>query len=310
MVAINGKTTLIGIIGWPVAHSLSPAMHNAAFAALDLNWAYLPLPVRPAQLPAALEGLVALHFAGANVTVPHKEAVLPYLASRSRAAEVIGAVNTLIIRPDGTLHGDNSDAEGFRRDLAAQTVTCRGELPFDAWIARQTALVIGAGGAARAVVYALVESGARVIVLNRHPGRAAALTVSIAKHFPGHWLRNGRWPDDLPSAAQAATLIVNATSLGMTPAVELSPWPDEVPLRRGQILYDLVYAPEHTRFLAQGEAAGALAISGLGMLVQQGAIAFRQWTGEEPPVKAMEQAVRHALRRGRREDVAFRKGLK
>ncbi len=298
MVAINGKTTLVGIIGWPVAHSLSPAMHNAAFAALHLNWAYLPLPVQPAQIAAAARGLAALHFAGANVTVPHKEAILPYMAAISPAAQIIGAVNLLTVQPDGTLHGDNSDADGFRRDLAAQTANRRGDLPFKRWLTRQTALVIGAGGAARAIVYALVQSGARVIVLNRHPERAAALTADIAKHFPDQQLRSGRWPDDLPAAAQATTLIVNATNIGMTPTVTLSPWPDGIPLRRGQILYDVVYTPPRTRFLAQGEAAGALTISGLGMLVQQGAMAFQQWTGQEAPLSVMEQAARRALPKG------------
>lgn len=294
-VRINGRTTLLGVIGWPVAHSLSPAMHNAAFAALGLNWAYLPLPVRPERLEAACRGLVALGFAGANVTVPHKEAVLPFLTELTPAAQAIGAVNVLIARPDGTLLGDNSDADGFRRDLEAKTASRRGDTSFVTWLARQTALVIGAGGAAKAIVYALARAGTPVMVLNRHPARAAALTVSIAKHFPGHWLRNGRWPDDLPTVAPGATLVINATSLGMAPLVEMTPWPAELLLRPAQVVYDVVYTPLRTRFLAQAEAAGALAINGMGMLVQQGALAFGAWTGRPAPISVMEETVLAAL---------------
>ena len=159
---INGATKLVGLIGWPVEHSLSPAMHNAAFASLGLNWVYVPLPVPPGTVEAAVKGLAALGFQGANVTVPHKQAVMPYLDELTEAAKIIGAVNTIVVggaeaHSRTPLRGDNTDAEGFIRALREGGFEPQGS----------SATVLGAGGAARAVVYALLASGTtEVRVLN------------------------------------------------------------------------------------------------------------------------------------------------
>ncbi|RMF36538.1 MAG: shikimate dehydrogenase, partial [Chloroflexi bacterium] len=221
---VDGTTRLVGIIGWPVAHSLSPAMHNTAFAALGLNWAYVPLPVPPGAVEDALRGLKALGFAGANVTIPHKEAVIPYLDEVTPAARAMGAVNTLLVRREnGTtrLVGDNTDAIGFLEDLRAAG--------FDP--AGRRCLVLGAGGGARAVVYALAQAGAHVTLHNRTPRRAQALVQALIPHLPGASLTA------LPADVRLTDLdlapfdlLVNATPVGMWPHPEASPWPDEAPL--------------------------------------------------------------------------------
>lgn len=279
---ITGKTTVVGLIGWPVSHSVSPPMHNAAFAALGLDWCYVPLPVPAARIGDALAGLVALGLAGANVTVPHKQAVMPHLDRLSPAAQAIGAVNTLVVEPDGSLFGDNTDAPGFVADLRSHGVDPAG----------QHVLVLGAGGSARAVVYGLASAGAAVVTIaNRTLDRATALAAALQPQVGGCPLAVCDLPDGLHIAADRADLIVNCTSLGMTPNVATSPWPDGLPFRTGQVVYDLVYNPPQTRLLQQAAQAGARAIGGLGMLIWQGAIAFETWTGAAPPVQIMADTV-------------------
>jgi shikimate dehydrogenase len=278
---IGGATTLVGLIGWPVAHSVSPAMHNASFARLGLDWRYVPLPVEAGRVGDAVRGLRALGLRGANVTVPHKQAVIPYLDRLGPAAATIGAVNTITVEHDGALTGDNTDAHGFAADLRAHGVEPAG----------RRVLVLGAGGAARAVVYGLAEAGAaQITVLNRTPERAAELVADLQPAYPTCALGSGARPGDLSAHAAEAQLIVNCTSLGMSPVIDASPWEDGVPLAPGQVVYDLVYNPPHTRFMAQAAAAGAQAIGGLGMLIWQGALAFERWTGLHAPVDAMRAA--------------------
>jgi len=279
---LSGTTRLVGVIGWPVSHSLSPAMHNAAFAALGLNWAYVPLPVPPERLEAAVRGLAALGFVGANVTVPHKSAVLPFLDELTSIAAAIGAVNTIVVRPDGTLLGDNTDGAGFLADLQSQIANRKSQ------IAR--VLVLGAGGAARAIVYALAEAGTTIAVVNRTPARAEELCQTVRRTLPAALVSAHPFPDALPELAARADLIVNATSLGLHPDDPL-PWDPAIPFRPGQIVYDLVYT-RRTPFLALAESCGARAIAGLGMLVHQGARAFELWTGREAPVEVMFEALR------------------
>ncbi len=274
---IDGQTQLVGLIGWPVAHSLSPAMHNAAFEALGLNWRYVPLPVPPGQVEAALRGLVALGFRGANVTVPHKQAVIPHLDAVSEGAQAIGAVNTLVVR-DGHLLGDNTDAAGFLVDLREAGFEPKGG----------RTLVLGAGGGARAAAYALATAGAEVVVLNRTPSRAEALVRDLAAWVAPVPLRSVPLSHEaLSRLVPTVDLIVNATSVGMWPDVAASPWPDDVPIPANCTVYDLVYRPALTRLLRQAGAGGAKGIGGLGMLVNQGALAFRMWTGRDAPVEAM-----------------------
>lgn len=280
--AISGKTTVVGLIGWPVSHSVSPPMHNAAFAALRLDWCYVPLPVPPERIGAAVAGLPALGLRGANVTVPHKQAVMPYLDRLTDAAQAIGAVNTIAVEADGSLLGDNTDAPGFIADLRSHGVDPAG----------QRILVLGAGGSARAVVYGLAAAGAASITIaNRTLDRAQALVAALQPQMAACPLHVCRHADGLPAVAGQADLIVNCTSLGMTPNTETSPWPDGLPFRAGQVVYDLVYNPPQTRLLQQAAQSGARAIGGLGMLIWQGAIAFERWTGAPPPVQTMTDAV-------------------
>ena len=276
---IDGATRLTGLIGWPISHSHSPAMHNAAFAALGLPWAYVPLPVQPGHAGDAVRGLAALGFAGANVTMPHKPAVMPHLHELTAAARTVGAVNTIIVREDGTLLGDTTDGYGFTADLAEHGVELAGP-----------ALVIGAGGAARSVTYALAEAGMAVAVCGLETDQAQHLcqVTTAALSLPPGRLTAHPYPAALPELAPAAQLIVNATSLGMREG-DPAPWDPSVPFRPDQVVYDLVYH-RPTAFLARAAADGARAIGGLGMLVHQGARSFELWTGRPAPVDVMRAA--------------------
>jgi len=277
---LDGRTQLVGLIGWPVEHSLSPAMHNAAFDALGLNWRYVPLPVRPGQIETAVQGLRALGFRGANVTVPHKQAVMPALNSISPEAQALGAVNTLVIGPrkDGTLaiDGYNTDHTGFVGALRDG-----GFEPGDG----RKAVVVGAGGAARAVVFGLLWSGSgEIVVLNRSLERAQALVRDLGRE-PSYAARLHALPltpASLIESSRSADLLVNATTQGMWPHVDRSIWPDEVSLPSHLTVFDLVYIPLETRLLQQARRSNAQPVDGLGMLVQQGAIAFEMWTGKGP----------------------------
>lgn len=275
---INGQTALVGVIGLSVRHSLSPAMHNAAAAALGLNLAYVPLSVTSTELAAAVSGLRALGFLGANVTMPHKEAVVPLLDEVDEAAWVIGAVNTIAVRA-GRLWGTNTDWSGFLADLQALGVD----------VAGKRALVLGAGGAARAVVYALATAGATVTVLARHLPPAEQMAAALQPHLPAGAPILCR-PLDRAAAETAADLIVNTTPLGMTPDVHGCPWPDGVPLPAGAFVYDVVYTPPRTRLLQMAAAAGQAYANGLGMLLRQGAQAFQLWTGRAPDLAVMAAA--------------------
>jgi shikimate dehydrogenase len=279
--SITGKTTVAGIIGHPVSHSLSPLMHNAAFAALGLDWVYVPFPVAPERLTQAVAGLRALGVAGFNVTIPHKVAILPLLDRISPDAELIGAVNTVALE-DGLFTGYNTDGIGLVAALCAK-------LGFSA--AGRSVLVLGAGGAARSAVVALAGAGAlRVELANRTVAGARALVDSVAGQLPAtafaaHPLE--RLAD--PGFLSGFDLLVNTTSVGMArdsfPGLELSL------LRPGCAVYDMVYAPPVTPLLARALELGLPAANGLGMLVAQGEAAFRLWTGVRPPEGCMERAL-------------------
>lgn len=276
---IDGKTKLVGIIGHPVGHSRSPAMHNAAFAALGMNWAYVPLPVQPHHVEDAVKAVRALGMRGANVTVPHKQAVMPYLDELTEAARVIGAVNTIVVTPEGNLLGDNTDAAGLAADLKAH----------DVHVAGGSVLVLGAGGSARAVLYALMQEGAaRISIANRTLTHAQALADHFSSLDDEAEFAAFHLPGDIAEIAAFQQVIINCTSLGMTPDVGSMPWLENVPFRAHQIVYDLVYSPRQTRLLAKAEVDGARAIGGIGMLVQQGALAFERWTGVKPPIEVMQ----------------------
>jgi shikimate dehydrogenase len=278
----------VGLIGWPVEHSVSPAMHNAAFQALGLRWRYTLLPTPPGTLEATLAMVRLQRYCGANLTIPHKRAVMAYLDGISEQAHAMGAVNTLTLR-EGRLHGYNTDAEGFVGALR--------QAGFEPGEGRH-AVVVGAGGAARAVVYGLLRAGmGKVLVLNRGLTRCQALVSELRQLGAGA----GRLEalslaaETLIESAQAAHLLVNATPLGMAPDTRGSIWPAGVSIPAHLAVFDLVYNPVQTKLLRQAQDAGAQTIGGLEMLVQQGARAFELWTQQPPPVDAMRRAAQAAL---------------
>lgn len=273
-VEVTGGTRVAGVIGWPVRHSLSPAIHNAAFAATGLDWTFLALPVAPGEVPAALDGMRALGIDGLSVTMPHKTAVAATLDNLTAAATALRAVNC-VFRDGDHIVGDNTDGAGFVDSLRT-----------DAGIdpSGMRCVVVGAGGAARAVIRALADAGAgHITVVNRDRSRAEAAAG----------LAGGRGEVGDAAALGTADLAVNATPLGMAGAAG-GGRPD-VPfdagtLPAGGVVVDLVYRPATTPLLAAAADAGLHAVSGLGMLVHQAARAFTRWTGAEPPVRAMRDA--------------------
>ena len=281
---IGATTGLVGLFGHPVRHSLSPRMHNAAFRLQGLDLVYLAFDVLPGDLARALDALRALGMRGANLTVPHKEAVLPLLDRVDALAARVGAVNT-IVNEQGVLTGYNTDVAGFREAL-------RVVLPEGAHDRR--CLVIGAGGAARAVLAALaVEEAAVVSVYNRNPERAVSL-CDVA----GTWGATDCRPvagEALDSAARAADLIVNATPVGLGGPVKELPIPVDT-LHSGHVVVDLAYCRGNTALVEAANARGAVAIDGKEMLVKQAALAYRLWTGVQPPVDAMRASAEHGER--------------
>ncbi|NEO25919.1 MAG: shikimate dehydrogenase [Kamptonema sp. SIO4C4] len=284
---INGKTKLLGVSGDPVEHSLSPVMHNAAIAHLGVNYIYLPFPVRQQDLATALDGFTAIGVQGINLTIPHKQAVIPHLSHVSTVAQAIGAVNTLW-RTDNGWSGTNTDAAGFIAPLKA--------LPRD-W-SQVIPVILGNGGAARAVVAGCVELGCPEIrVVGRNPEKLDKFKQSwqntpFADHLSVH-----PW-DKLTEVVSETQLIVNTTPVGMSPQVEQSPVDASIlqQLPPGAIAYDLIYTPSPTRFLQLAQTQGATAIDGSEMLVQQGAAALHLWLDTPIPVEIMRQALLDQLR--------------
>lgn len=281
------------LLAHPAGHSLSPVMHDAAFHAVGLPGRYRAVDVPPAGLELWLRRLTAPPYLGANVTVPHKEAVVPFMHELTPAARAVGAVNT-IVRRGGTLVGHNTDAEGFLRALGELgQPDGRGRAPWPQPLTGATSLVLGAGGAARAVVQALATAGSTVHVLNRNAQRAERLVADLAA---GSAVR----PTDLPSLLPRTDLLVNSTSVGMAGGAD----PDGVPLLAADELQllpataavvDLVYRPAVTPLLQLARARGLVTQNGLAMLVWQGALAFEEWTGVSAPVAAMRSAAERAL---------------
>ena len=279
-------TLQAGIFGYPIGHSVSPAMHRAAFARAGIDAAYAAWETPPAALADAVSNLRGDEYLGANVTVPHKRAVMSHLDEIDAAAREIGAVNTIVNR-NGRLFGTNTDACGFLESL-------RVESGFDPRGA--DAALIGAGGAARAAAYALADAGVRTLIIaNRTQERAAALASEIAERdVPARGI--GLDDPDFAHACDGAALIVNSSSVGMLggPAEGASPVPSGA-IRRGCVVYDMVYNPMETPLLAQAAAAGAQTVGGLPMLVHQGAAAWTLWTGQDAPISAMFEAAKAAL---------------
>ncbi|RMF64327.1 MAG: shikimate dehydrogenase [Bacteroidetes bacterium] len=283
----DARTRFVFLLGDPVAHSLSPRMHNAAFRHQGLNWVYLAARVPADALAEAVQGLRALGAAGANVTLPHKQAVVPLMDTLSPAAEAVGAVNTIVVRPgDGSrpgLHGDNTDVAGFLAPLEPRAADLTG----------QPMTVLGAGGAARAVVYALLRAfrPARLTVVARSPERARPWLDAFARHDPDAALTLAS-PPAARDAVRASRLVVNATPAGMHPHIDQTPWPYPDDFTERHLVYDLIYTPEQTRLLREAAARGAATLGGLAMLIGQAAAAYRQWTGRPMPLDAVRAALR------------------
>lgn len=283
---LTGRTRVVAVFGYPVHHSLSPGMHNAAFQELGLDYVYVPFNVIPDNLENALEGVRALGIVGVNLTIPHKERAVELLDSVSPEALPIGSVNT-VHNVDGVLNGYSTDGEGFMRSLEAEGRSATGS----------RAVVLGAGGSARAVTHALAAHGAQVSVVNRTASRAEALVEQLSGVLHGGQGSVRAIALDGPEARDAvvkADLLVNCTSVGMHPNEDAQPVPSEW-LHDRLFVYDLIYNPLKTRLVEAAEAAGARGANGVGMLVYQGAISFEIWTGRKPPTDVMRRAVLSGL---------------
>ncbi|WP_335233644.1 shikimate dehydrogenase [Nostoc sp.] len=305
---ITGKTKLLGVIGHPVEHSLSPVMHNAALAQLvvgvsvsereasrrediaqlGLDYIYLPFPIEPQNLEVAIAGFAAVGVVGFSVTIPHKQAIIPLLSEITPLAQTIGAVNT-VSRQNNQWVGTNTDIEGF---IAPLQTTYKQD-----W-SQKVAVILGNGGAARAVVAGCIQLGfAQIHVVGRNMQRLQEFrnswsNSSLADKFQVH-----QW-EELPKLIPQANLLVNTTPIGMYPKVDESPLSVEeiANLPTGAIAYDLIYIPKPTQFLQQAEKQGAIAIDGLEMLVQQGVAALKIWLHLETlPVEVMRQALQNHL---------------
>ncbi len=269
----------VGVIGFPVEHSLSPIMHNAAFEALQMrDWHYDAMSIPPDILRLGLREPKNHGYIGINVTVPHKEAIMEFVRPDEKA-RAIGAVNTVDFRSN---IGTNTDADGLIGDLYAHQIPLSGE----------RVLVLGAGGAARAAVYGLSREGARIAIVNRTKSRAYGLVEQLK-------ITAGISGVDVMTLDEAAdwgmSLIVNCTSVGLHPHINQTPWIHGLPFPDGVTVYDMVYRPANTALMQQCLAHGGRAIGGLGMLTRQGAIAFELWTGVEPPLDVMYGALQTAL---------------
>jgi len=267
----------LGLIGYPLGHSLSPVLHQTALAEAGLAGEYSlfqipPLPEGRQELAALLDRLRRGELQGLNVTIPHKQSVLPLVDDLTPSARAIGAVNTLYLQSD-RLIGHNTDAPGFLADV--------NKLPL---LEPKTAFVLGAGGAARAVVYALLNQGWQVRITDLYPQQA----IDLHKHFSQHSVDISKLevtefsPSALYQAAAGVQLVINTTPVGMHPNVEACPWPEGMPFPKNACLYDVIYNPAETKLMTLAAAAGLPTRNGLGMLVEQAALSFECWTGFHP----------------------------
>ncbi len=285
---IQATSQVLGVIGHPISHSFSPDLHNAAIDALGIDYCYVAYHVLPDRVGSAIEGLRGLNIRGLNVTIPHKLAVMEHLDQISEEALAVGAVNTISHEAD-ELIGYNTDVYGI--EAALVRVAGLELLP-------ENCVVLGAGGAARAVVYALGnrKEVQRITILNRTAKRAEDLAKDMEKLTGKTIDVGGMDADGQDRAFSEAGLVVNATSLGMVPNIKDSPLMSERAVHSNLVLYDTVFNPLETRLMGQFREVGAQAFGGLDMLVFQGARSFQIWTGIEPPVDVMKQAVLSSLK--------------
>ena len=280
---IKGTTKIAGVIGFPVEHTVSPGIHNAAFAALGLDCIYVPFPVRPENLEQAIRGLSPLSIIGINVTIPHKETVIAYLDEISEEARRIGAVNTVIVK-GGRLIGDNTDGKGFMQAL-------REEGKID--VREKKIVILGAGGAGRAVaMQSGLEGAGELVIFDKEEERSKRLRADIKREIP--WLCvETISPNGIKSALNEADILVNATPVGMNIDDELiidSQW-----LFPRTLVFDLIYNPRKTKLMQAGRKRGCPVVGGLGMLIYQGALSFELWTGKKAPLDVMRKAAEELL---------------
>ena len=275
----SGKTKVCGVIGDPIEHTMSPVMHNAAFQKMGIDYVYLPFRVKKEELGRTIEGMRALNMRGLNVTIPHKVAVIPFLDELDPLADKIGAVNT-IVNDGGVLKGYNTDATGFLQPLLEEGIEPEGK----------SVAILGAGGAAKAVSFILAERGARIVILNRRLEMdwAEELAARISQAFSREVTALELNGENLTGVLKKTDILVNATSVGMSPDTGRTPVDTDL-LRPNLVVYDIVYNPIKTRLRKEAEAVGATVISGLDMLVWQGALAFEKWTGQKAPVALMKK---------------------
>jgi len=278
---LNGNTKIVGIIGNPISHTASPAMHNAGFKKLGLNFIYVPLHVKPDQLETAVQAIRAYNFAGINVTVPYKEAVIPFLDKIDKKAESIGAVNTIVNR-DGKLIGYNTDGEGFLQSFKHESgKSAKGK----------SVCILGAGGSAKAIAFGLLaEAPRKMVILNRTQEKADSLASRLKSNnnleiSTPAWETRSKW-------AEKADIIINTTSLGLQPNPRETPLESHTSLTNRQICYDVIYNPSETRFLADAKKSGAKTINGAGMLAYQGLLAFQLWTGKTVDFEIFRKEIR------------------
>ena len=277
----------LGLIGYPLGHSLSPKIHAAALEVCGLEGKYALFPIHPDDQQGLIDLLARVHngeITGLNVTIPHKQNVISRLDELTPTAKTIGAVNTISMQ-NGRLTGDNTDVPGFLADLKKFLALEKRKLGDI-----KTALVLGAGGSARAVVYALVNDGWDVTVAARRAEQAAEL-VSQFQILNSRISSIEYHSTALDSLFPTVSLIVNTIPLGMSPNIDSSPWPDDLPFPSNAAVYDLVYNPRETKLVRDARAAGILATTSLGMLIEQAALAFEIWTGYSPPRNILNKAV-------------------
>ncbi len=280
---IGGRTVVCGIIGDPVEHSISPAMQNAAFRACKVDYVYVPFRVPRGSAEAAALAMRNIGIRGLNVTVPHKVDIVTYLDEVDPLAVRVGAVNT-VVNDSGKLRGYNTDAAGFMRGLQGAGVQVSGA----------RVVVLGAGGASRAIVLALVDAGASVVIVNRNADRAASLAVDVESETGLPVGHSGLTEENLCVELPRASLLVNTTTVGMYPSIGTS-LVAAGHMRPGLTVCDIVYNPRETMLLRQAREGGAIAVEGVEMLIGQGALAFELWTGVPAPVDVMRAAVYEEL---------------
>lgn len=274
-VEINSNTKIVGVIGHPIKHTLSPAMHNYAFNKLKLDYVYLPFDVSSTGLKDSLTGMIALGIKGINVTVPHKERIMEYMDELSDSAKIVGAVNT-VVNDNGNLIGYNTDVNGIIKTLDE----------FKDDINGKTVSVLGAGGAARSVIYTLINNFnvKKINIINRTVEKAESLKDYFSSKMLFEKIKTYELiPPDVTEILAKSKLIINASSIGMSPEDDDSPTSIPESFSNNQIVFDIVYNPRETKFLALAKSQGALTINGLKMFVEQGAKSFELWTNETMP---------------------------